>query len=65
MEEGRALVGVGTGMEEGRAVMGAGTGMKEGTPEEQVQEVELYGVGRGGVLIYLCRTEVGVVRPGW
>ena len=37
-------------------MVGAGTGMETGTPEEQVQEVELYGSGRGGDLLYLCRT---------
>ena len=63
MVQGHKLAGAGNRLEEevegqmckeeGRTVVGAGTWMETGTPEEQVQEVELYGGGRGGDLSLL------------
>ena len=54
--------------EEGRTVVGAGTWMETGSLEEQVQEVELFGGGPGGGLLYLLRTwfkgrETFIERP--
>ena len=63
MVQGHKLAGAGNRLEEavegqmckeeGRTVVGAGTWMETGTLEEQVQEVELFGGGPWGGLLYL------------